>query len=270
MKLKMATFMVFSLIFLLSNTAHAQQGNVTIENENIVVNITGGGNVPKFSFNQPNSTDTYRIQFHKMFEVVDTNANNVFDSSDETVVPQSVQALASWSWDFSDVQEVDGESTFNITSQGAKSPTKGNFEVIFVNHLGDNASSFKFDVIVNDYEFTSEDENAMLVLAFSLTTPDGDDEPEQENNSVEFGDAYMEVEETASSGDSSIGVGLTTPSNGSSIAYIAYENFNGSFVHDPEVGFTEYTSSENSANFGFTFITISVFVILPILRKLRN
>ncbi len=252
----------------INSTAFQASNNISIENENIALEITGGQNVPKFSFWKPGDENTiYRVQFHNMFEIIDDNNNNQFDSDTEQTVPQSQQALASWNWIFTDVVENDDETTFNITGDGSFAPVMGTFDLIFVNHLGANASEFKFDVIVDNYEFVSGSDNAMLVLAFSLTTANNAETAEDQGNSIQFGDAFLDVEETATTDAGNINVGLTLPGNDSKIAYIAYEKFDGGFVHDPTLGIGESD--------GIPFSTIGILVgiivlAIPVINKKRK
>ena len=69
--------------------------NISIDTENIGFKVTGGQNVPKYTFWAPSAPETqYHVQFLKIFEVNDTNGNGAYDAGTDSMVSQSSQALA--------------------------------------------------------------------------------------------------------------------------------------------------------------------------------
>jgi len=154
-------------------------------------------------------------------------------TEDDSRVPDSVQALPDMSWIFSEIETAgDGTTHFNITSQGAA------FTIQFANHFGTDAS-LKFDIIIENYEFISDSEDAMLVLGFQLLEGESEQETVQSWNRIDFGEnAYFETESTANASGETINVGVTkgTDEGEESLAYLAYERFDGTLVHDPKIG----------------------------------
>jgi hypothetical protein len=255
--------------------------NMSHDTGKIQINITGGQNVPKFSINPSNDTgNKYNIFFSQVFEVIDTNENGRYDPGNDTMVPASMNALAAFSWQFSEIDESqDGAVQFNITSTGGTGPF-GSFSIQFRIYISDDASEFKFDVVMSDYDFRSDSEDVLLVLAFMITGANEDDDLDTENegeDTVKFGDAYFETETTAESGNSTINVGISHgEGEGNPFVYLAYERFDGSFDHDPTVGVQSSAigpGDDRQAELnGFVFITTFVALIaIPIfIRRLRN
>ena len=105
--------------------------NIYVENDNIAIKVTGGLNVPMYSFWDPSQEATkYDVKFILLFEIIDVDTNGLYDPEVDTQVPLSTQALPAMSWLFSEiVNETDGTTHFNITSQGAA------FTIQFVNHF---------------------------------------------------------------------------------------------------------------------------------------
>lgn len=208
--------------------------NFTVDTGQITIKVTGGGNVPIYTFWETVNDDTeYRVQFTKIFEVFDDNSDGVYDQDTDRIVPGPPYALAALSWDFSEVTSDEDGSHFNISS------SDGLFT--FANHVGNDATSLKFDVIISE-DFTFQSTESLLVLGFSLKNIEnaGDETIEQVESSVAFDDAFFNIEETAQDENGDINVGLSTGSEeGGSLAYIAYEQFTGQMVHDPTVGIDE-------------------------------
>jgi len=221
--------------------------NISVENDNIAIKVTGNQNVPMFSFWDPADEDTkYDVKFIQLFEVVDEDGNGEYNKDNDTRVAATTEALPSMSWSFSDIENTsDGKTHFNISSEG------GPFSVQFLNHLGENAS-LKFDIKISGYEFSSEDENAMLVLGFHLIADrQGTEVQEQvqaqeqnqnqiqnESKQVNFGEnAHFSSQVAAQAQNGNVSVGVTAgESQGNQMAYIAYERFEGELIHDPEIG----------------------------------
>jgi hypothetical protein len=279
------TFFLTTLLLLFGMVGNAYgQGasnNMSHDTGKIQINITGGQNVPKFSINPSNDTgNKYNIFFSQVFEVIDTNENGRYDPGNDTMVPASMNALAAFSWQFSEIDESqDGAVQFNITSTGGTGPF-GSFSIQFRIYISDDASEFKFDVVMSDYDFRSDSEDVLLVLAFMITGANEDDDLDTENegeDTVKFGDAYFETETTAESGNSTINVGISHgEGEGNPFVYLAYERFDGSFDHDPTVGVQSSAigpGDDRQAELnGFVFITTFVALIaIPIfIRRLRN
>jgi len=262
-------------------TNQGKSDNVQVSTDNLVVQVTGGGNVPMYTFwNVNDNTTKYKVQFSQAFEAQDSTTNGTagaFDHGIDSQVPGSTLALSKLSWGFSNVtNDNNGNVNFNLTS------SDGTFQ--FRNHLtANNQDSMKFDVLINNYQFKSSD--SMLVLAFKVLVQgnSGDSSPDtnQNGNSVAFNNGFFQSADTASAGSANINVGLTT-GNGAMI-YLAYQNFNGSnLVHDPTVGVQASASNPTSSDgtgpalasasgtAGLNFLFLSVMAIFVPVAIYRN
>ncbi|MHA1560913.1 MAG: winged helix-turn-helix transcriptional regulator [Promethearchaeota archaeon] len=233
--------------------------SIYVENENIAIQVIGGEYVPMYSFWDPSQNETkYNVKFIKLFEIIDENQDGNYNEHD-TLVPESVKALPDMSWLFSEIETAgDGTTHFNITSQGAA------FTIQFANHFGTNAS-MKFDIIIENYEFVSNSENVMLVLGFNLLVGESEEELEQSGDRINFGEnAYFEAESTATASGETINVGVTKGTNEGeeSLAYIAYEQFNGTLVHDPKIGIDSIIIPPDTDSILFIIIPIICVILL--------
>ncbi|WP_371805089.1 hypothetical protein [Candidatus Lokiarchaeum ossiferum] len=226
-----------------------------IQNDQISISITGGANTPAYSLWQLNQNNSkYQVKFNRLFEVVDENQNGEYDKGNETIVPASNDALASLSWNFSAITTDGAGYHFNLTSQGE------NFTLQFRNHLNVNGSSLKFDIFIENYEFVSKDENAMLVLGFHLQG--NKNRASRNGNKIEFGDnGYLESETTAQAGNKTIKARMKDgEENGQPMAYISFSHFNGTLLHDPTIGFS---TNENNIP-GYSGVGIGANFLLTI------
>ncbi|MHA1888768.1 MAG: hypothetical protein ACTSX0_12115 [Promethearchaeota archaeon] len=89
-------------------------------------------------------------------------ADRIYDKGTDSIVPSSNKALAAMKWDFSEIIDEDRLNKFNITSVGM------DFIIQFRNYLDSNTAELKFDVIIDNYKFTNDDNNVLLVLGFHL------------------------------------------------------------------------------------------------------
>ncbi|MDH5404735.1 MAG: hypothetical protein OEY49_19690 [Candidatus Heimdallarchaeota archaeon] len=219
------------------------EDNITVETNNIVMSVTGGGNVPFYTFWKLGNNDSvYRVQFTQIFEVNDNNDNGIYDINGDTRVAGIPYSLSSLTWEFSEIVSDDNGNHFNITS------SNGIFT--FANHIGEDANSLKFDVIINStFQFNSSD--SLLVLAFSLKqlNRQGNENINETGNSIGFDDAFFEIEDTAEDDNGVINVGLSYASESGlgGQAYISYEQFSGQLIHDPTIGILT-PSIENQTN----------------------
>ncbi len=256
---------IFALVLIISLSVVSTQpsdaiggDNIFVENDNIAIKITGGQNVPMYSFWDPSQNETkYDVKFILLFEVIDENQDGIYTPENDSKVPASVNALPALSWDFSAIEtDDDGITHFNLTSKGAT------YTLQLINHVGSDAS-LKFDVKIDDYEFSSDDEDAMLVIGFHLLAgeqeideedddADDNDTPmvaeennETGNSKVNFGQgAYFESETKANVSGKEISAGVSVGSEeGDPLAYIAFERFNGTLFLDPIIGLAKQVDS---------------------------
>jgi hypothetical protein len=230
-----------------------EAGKVVLETDTLAVEITGGQNIPAFFFWEiGNESVTYKVQFNQVFEAIDENSNGIFDLQNDSKVLNSQVSLASLEWDFSEflVVEEDNSPTevhFNITStdsskgQGEAKTLMIEFRIHFTAE-----SELKFDIAVEDYEFINE--TAMLVFGFKLLTTMNENTHRLQNR-VQFGNGYFESEEIAESNGTALQVGLSAGSQDEQkMIFLAYEHFDGSFVHDPTIGVTIADSSASQTD----------------------
>ncbi len=212
------------------------------------------------------------MKFIQIFEIVDENANGEYDKGEDSKVPTTTDALPSMTWDFSETNVTDdGKTHFNITSQG------GPYTIQFRNHLAED-TSLKFDVKITGYEFESEHENASLVLGFSLKAKRSgmqvqDRERENETKRVNFGrNAHFGANKSAQAQNGTIGVGVSNgESQGNQMAYIAYERFNGTLIHDPEIGLGGGVEANGISAYPILAIGVAMVISAVIaIRKIKN
>jgi hypothetical protein len=245
--------------------------NATIETDTLAVDIKGGANVPFFFFwKVGEESTTYKLQLDQIFEAVDDNGNSQYDLGEDTRVPNSFLALSSLFWNFSDFDvvtdfnDVTTELHFNLTSiEHIGNPFDDGLLVQFRMHITSaNDAEFKFDVVIDGYEFS--DPEAMLVLGFKLITT-GKHDPVKDGDTVEFGDGYLQSESTAVDGNETIASGLSTgEEEGNKKIYVSYEHFEGRMVHDPTIGVQSIQVSDGTTDQSSTQVTKNV---LPELSK---
>ena len=111
--MKLSKFLLISMVFLLiastgvisssAINAEEQNGTVTLETDALIMEIRGASNVPQFFFwENANDTTTYKFQLDQIFEAVDNNSNGIYDLGEDTMVVNSMIALASRIWEFSE------------------------------------------------------------------------------------------------------------------------------------------------------------------------
>ena len=226
-------------------------GKVTLATDNIAIEITGQANTPMFFFWNPNDVDTtYKIQFIKVFEVID-DGDGVYTTNDQNVV-NSQLALAKYTWEFSDfvtdtVNDTVTAVHLNITSMPDTTGKIEDLPVIqFNNHLyADDPSAIKFDVVIDNY--TWHDPSAMLVLGYTIVLPDN--RLNQTGNQIQFGEAYFQAQTQAQANGSNIDVGLSygDGENGTML-YLSYEHFDGLMIHDPTIGLSSVVVTDPTDN----------------------
>ncbi|OLS23129.1 MAG: hypothetical protein HeimC2_27470 [Candidatus Heimdallarchaeota archaeon LC_2] len=246
---KAISFFGISLIFLLLlSNGTTVRGDVegdtdgdttTVQTDGLVVEIKGGFNVPFYFFWSTDSPDVkYKIQMDSIFEANDSNINGVYDLASDKKVPGSGITLASLTWEFSDLTTETnslGEVTaidFSLNTAESMNPTIDDTFIQFDNHIDrDSGSQLKFDVIIDNYEFSSP--QSMLVLAFKIQSQG---EASQDGQTVSFGDGFFHSENTASDDNGEISVGLSQANEDGGKLYLAYEQFTGKMIHDPTIG----------------------------------
>jgi hypothetical protein len=276
-------------------------GIATLTTDDIDIKITGNNQAPHFHWWDPDSPDKdFHVMFVKLFEANDTNEDGVFDlDTDHMIGP--VFALPTTGWDFSDfdVEEEDGNVTavhFNFTSitehdprPGGSSGNYGNlpdmssFDVMIQVRVHidlENPGEFKFDLIIDGWEWTYED--SLLVLQFTVTESDhgqnqGDQDPAgftRDDTKFSFENGYMEYEPTALAAQNTLEVkasyGEGTGQEAGESVYLAFENFgNETLEYDPTLGIVPSTD-------GFLDLTtlaliggiaIAIIAIVIIIKK---
>jgi hypothetical protein len=250
-----------------------------------------------FFYATDNENETYRLQFDLMFEVKDLNSNGIFDPENETIVPNSILALASMNWELSEIEETSNGVSFNLTG----TPLTGDLVVQFRNHIQtvNGETSLKFDVVINNYEWTNDSEDVLLVLAYKLQTTDEPDDlsvsDHEDEESVTFGKGYFNssTQADSSTGDdvkASLSTGKGSPENGDDNdhrIYISYTHFDGDLVHDPTIGLlsasadsddqdgTSTPDDEDGTFGGLNFVSLfwvigSIILLIPVRKVLSQ
>jgi hypothetical protein len=273
-------------------------GIVTLTTDDIDIRITGANQAPHFHWWDPNTpTVDYHVMFVKLFEANDTNTDGVFDlDTDHMVGP--VFALPTTDWDFSsfDLEEEDGNVTavhFNFTTTTEHDPRPGgpggnygnlpdlpSFDVMIQVRVHidlENPGEFKFDLVIDGWEWTYED--TLLVLQFTVTESShgqnqGESAPTdfaRDGTKFNFGNGYMEYEETALAAQNALEVkasyGEGTGQEAGESVYLAFENFgNETLEYDPTLGVVPSTDGSldmtTIALIGGAVIAIIVVVII--------
>jgi len=242
---------------------------------------------------------TYRVAFDTMFEIIDSNGNEMFDPTTESLVPNSVFPLALLNWEMSDlVNETDKEQNtilhFNLTGIPSNSPQVGDTFIQFRNHiaLAGNETSLKFDVVIENYEWTNSASNVMLVLGYKLSTTDHlyNGTPSHNSSAVVFGNAYMNAVSTAFANQGSdtiqvaaaLSVGLGSKVDSTDTAtriYLSYAHFDGNLTHDPTLGLLatadtidssttgEPTSTDGTSSIPLVAGMIMVALVVPVIVR---
>ena len=234
-----------------------------INNDLITFSVTGL-NIPMYSFwLSSQETIKYEVKFLLLFEIVDQNQDGIYTPDVDSQVPESIYALPSLSWEFSDsLDTADNSTHFNLTSTG------GPFTIQFRHHFSQN-SHLKFDIVIQNYTFVSDEENAMLVLGFHLLSSEqGEDNDSKENQEnldqsnekrINFGNqGYFSSMKTASSNGTDIQVGVSEgKESGEPIAYLAFEKFSDTVILDPKIGI-----DLSAPPLPFPLETIALYIII--------
>ena len=231
--------------------------NVLLEEEHFAIQITSDLNVPQFAFWDPTEEPItkYHVKFTRLFESVDLDGDNTYTKEEESIVPNSNAALAPLTWDFSELVTIDNVTHFNITSVGE------DYTLQFRNHFDAEDMSLKFDIVIDNYTFVSDDEDAMLVFGFHIV--EGQQKMKQNQHKVQFGNkGYFESASEANTANETIPVGMSSGNDGQeSMTYISYPRFEGLLIHDPIIGI----ESGSSGIAGYSNLWLGVIPVIGIL-----
>lgn len=258
-------------LFPITSSINFVSGNdekaVEINNGELAIKVTGNDNVPQYSFWSPNANDSkYQVKFNRLFEAIDENGNGLYDKGEDSKVPSSSESLSSLKWNFSSIETENNKSTFNITSYD------GEYMIQFINHLDSSKSELKFDIVIQNYTFLSDSEDAILVLGFHLLS--NNKQASQNGNTVNFGsNAYFKSESNATVGNETLSVQMSeADEEGSPMAFLAFEKFEGNLFYDPTIGLMTTSSIPGYSTlgiYGMSMIGI-IFVYLRMKFHKRN
>lgn len=272
---KICIFLVCTVLLVASlmccSTAHAKvdikdktSGNIIFTTDRIRVEVTGGGNVPKFSVRSANMTDNsddddmpaYKVQMQHAFQASSSDAPIM-----KNRIPATQVALSSLAWDFSEAILTDESLHFNITSLGGTKQNKAHVvpEHQFRVHVNDKDAGFKFDIAINGMTADMWDAKAThYVICFKLIEQKKDGEKDldaanptelsDENKRLSFGRARFDIEGTAQA-EKRINTKLALDTEeGKKLICIAYEKWEGeSMLHDPTFGVVSSAALDLSA-----------------------
>jgi hypothetical protein len=277
-------------------------GIVTLTTEDIDIKVTGVNQAPHFHWWDPNNpTVDYHVMFVKLFEANDTNSDGIFDlGSDSMVGPHF--ALPTIGWDFSgfEIEQEGGNVTavhYNFTSTTTHDPrptgsgenyghlpSLPTFDVMIEIRVHidlENPGEFKFDLVIDGWEWTYDD--SILVLQFTVTESShgqnqGDQDPTNFGHTgtqFSFGNGYMQYEPTALAAQNTLEVkasyGEGTGLEAGESVYLAFENFgNETMEYDPILGIEPSTSDSLTTTLllvGGVVLVIFVAVLVVRSRK---
>ncbi len=274
------------------------EGLRQVETSGLAVKVTAAGNVPHFHFWDPTTNETdYHVLFARLFEVNDTNDNGAYDKGEDSPVGTPL-ALPSQGWDVSDFNVVNDESIhFNFTHEpdtgvGIPSDVAGEVYIQLRVHIyAANPEELKFDILISDWDWESEE--TLLVLHFTVSLSDhGEEEGKRAPDNVnatgtqfQFSQAYMGYNETATlRNNNTVQVGGSNApgdgegDNGKDSIYLAFENFKGETLeYDPTLGIsveTEPTDGGEEPIIGSPAIWIGLSIgatlgLLLIIQRLK-
>jgi hypothetical protein len=248
----MFTMPRFALTLLLSSmvavqgrlfTPARQLGKQVFDNDEFSVEITGNGNVPKYTFfSKANPEYKYKCMFQKLFE-----------SKEGSKVGPTI-SLPSLDWTFS---TFDDETAFWINGTGSDKFSK----VAFRNVLQDE--SIKFDVIIEGFQFSDDADALNLIWKMSNSTGGADDFKTSFEESLDDGEVVSESTDTelcyyGANGKSDTQVCFTIVDTATATVdeedpkevavsvslddaeggfKLQYARFEGDLFHDPSLGF---------------------------------
>jgi len=238
-----------------------------------VIKVVGNQNVPMFQYFMTNTYIVkYKLQMSSVYEANISSQTGAIQSK----YPGTSLSLASLDWVFSQPQlnEETNETSFNISNSGTDSHGRWD-SLTFVNHITNTSSSssssssndtesqvhsFKFDVILEGYQWQSEDPEAGLVVEFGWTyevgnlpiqpssdAPDNSTDPnngrvrQDDPQTLRLMQALLRVAPEAIDGEGgAVGVTLSYEGGEGGKVQLVYQHFNGSSLfHDPTVGIDE-------------------------------
>jgi len=286
MKNKLLPFMVISIIVLgaiiptSADVSYAKTaGNVTINSDNLQIDITGNQNVAMYTFRSQSDSNSTKnmVKFKEMFEFTDNNGNGKYDQGTDTKQSGSEVALASLDVALSSVLESSAGNhvSFNmsLSAKLAVSLLLNFKQVTFENNFDSaNQTKLKIDVIIDNYQPIKSGNH--LAVAYTLTSTSGNQSSQTSGNGntrFDFGsNAYFEAVNTAQldSGES-VDVGISSNTQGSATTvYMAYSSFTGTLRHDPVIGVTD-SGTDTMLPFNAVFSVLAMVAMIPLIRKIR-
>lgn len=212
------------------------QANITTDQATISVN--GNANTPFYRIKLNNSSTTYEVKFMSVQEWVNNKA-----------VPSSGISMPSVGWTFSNFNTVNDSSNniqsinFNFTSTA--SVKKNEPSIQLDNHVNvANGNQIKFDLIINNYAWTSKNTSAQLAVKFQIAG--GNISQGTNKNDLSFGDAHFNSVSTASTPGGNVNVNTQVESGNS--FYLVFDHFNGNFSLDPTFSAVAGSSTGNTTS----------------------
>lgn len=198
-------------------------GQANITTSQAAISVNGNGNLPFFHIKLNNQNTTYEVKLVSAQEWVNNKA-----------VPSSGISMPSLGWTFSNFNTVNDSSNniqsinFNFTSSAKKSGPLIQLD----NHVNiANGNQIKFDLIVNNYVWTSHNTSAQFAVKFQIAGGNLTQGSGSNSNNLSFGNAQFNSVSTASTPNGNINVATQLASKNS--FYLIYNHFNGNFTHDP-------------------------------------
>jgi hypothetical protein len=177
--------------------------------------VNSGGNVPKYLYWLKEYPETvYTLQTHALYECAGGT-----EVDPEKCHKKGNLALSSLDWQF-DIEDLDNNNDTAEFSMSAVLKTDRFSELTFRNRMSRKAgqNQFKFDIIIGNYSWVSDDPDARLVVVFSQTW---------DNNT------FLQSAPDAFASGTVVDVSFIEKGHKK---YISYAHFKGTLVHDPTFG----------------------------------
>jgi hypothetical protein len=246
-----------------------QAGLVEVNTPELAVRISGAGSVPHFRFWNPNDTQKdYHVMFMRIFEFNDSDGDGAYTLEGDKMLGTPL-ALPSQNWEISEFNVLkDGDTVqaihFNFTNEasqmGVAQPQSDVYVQLRMHVYAAEANEIKFDVIISDW--TWESDNSFMALQYAITESEHDQNAERKSpqgfqrngTKFQFSQGYMEYEEKAQLKNNntvqvkaSYGDGMQGD-KGESV-YLAFENFKGETLeYDPILGISTEQNTDGTSD----------------------
>jgi len=245
--MKSHTLFLFGLILSCFVALIQADPKVYATTPNFSLNATETDGFPSITFALLNHTsdDAYSISLSLLFEA------DVDDDGDYTPVINSSINLSSMKWDVGHLTRVGDDSSIELLADAPTGFTRfGIFYLVF--HISNNATanqttaSVKFDIMIANYTWVSQNTTSKLVLIFNQTASSGQQSGakfNQDSNLYTLDNSWFIIDSNASvlstdlSPTTPLPVAMNYENSGDNMGiWIVYDQFAFGFIDDPLFG----------------------------------